>query len=385
MKILQTIPEFGALSGGTSTSTYDLLSTRNLVGYPIDLLTLQPKNPLDHLMGNGEEWIKAFPNDSLSPFRYSQNIRQFLLHKDYDLYHTNGLWLYCNHETCSIARKKKSPYLITPHGMLYPAAVKRSYWKKWPLLQLFFHTDIVNADCFHATCRQEMEHIRNFGYAGPIAIIPNPTVFPDFLDEIAQQKVAIMSQKRVNRFGFLGRLHPVKKIENLLYAIASLPDKHDCELIIMGKGDPDYEQFLRNEVTRLRLMNVTFRGFVSGREKYEELVRLSGLFVPSDFENFGMIVTEALSVGTPVMASLGTPWEDLNTYKCGWWVDRDPDSIAHVMEQIMHMPAEQLLEMGLRGRHLVMEKFAASQVARQMYELYEWLGANASKPKFVYE
>lgn len=385
MKILQTIPEFGALSGGTSTSTYDLLSTMNLMGYSIDLLTLHPKNPLDHLMGNGEEWINVFPNDSLSPFKYSQNIRQFLLHKDYDLYHTNGLWLYCNHETCSIARKKKRPYLITPHGMLYPAAIKRSYWKKWPLLQLFFHTDIANADCFHATCRQEMEHIRNFGYTGPIAIIPNPTVSPDFLDEIAQQKAAIMSQKRVNRFGFLGRLHPVKKIENLLYAIASLPDKHDCELIIMGKGDPDYEQFLRNEVTRLRLMNVTFRGFVSGREKYEELVRLSGLFVPSDFENFGMIVTEALSVGTPVMASLGTPWEDLNTYKCGWWVDRGPDSIAHVMEQIMHMPAGPLLEMGLRGRHLVMEKFAASQVARQMYELYEWLGANASKPKFVYE
>lgn len=106
--------------------------------------------------------------------------------------------------------------------MLYPAAVKRSYWKKWPLLQLFFHTDIANANCFHATCRQEMEHIRNFGYAGPIAIIPNPTVCPDFLDEIAQQKAVVMSQKRVHRFGFLGRLHPVKKIENLLYAIAAL-------------------------------------------------------------------------------------------------------------------------------------------------------------------
>lgn len=385
MKILQTIPEFGSLSGGTSTCTYDLISTMNCAGYHVDLLTLQSKNPGDRLMGQGENWIKVFPNDAITPYKYSQNIQNALLKGAYDLYHTNGLWLYCNHETCLVARKKKKPYLITPHGMLYPDAVKRSYWKKWPLLQLFFHTDIANADCFHATCRQEMEHIRNFGYAGPIAIIPNPTVSPDFLDEIAQQKAAIMSQKRVNRFGFLGRLHPVKKIENLLYAIAALPDKHDCELVIMGKGDPDYEQFLRNEVTRLRLMNVTFRGFVFGREKYEELVQLSGLFVPSDFENFGMIVTEALSVGTPVMASLGTPWEDLNIYKCGWWVDRDPDNIAHVMEQIMYMPTEQLLEMGFRGRHLVMEKFAASQVARQMYELYEWLGANASKPKFVYE
>lgn len=107
MTVLQTIPEFGSLSGGTSTSTYDLLSTMNLMGCPIDLLTLQPSNPLDHLMGRGEEWIKVFPNDSLSPFKYSQNIRQFLLHKDYDLYHTNGLWLYCNHETCLIARKRE--------------------------------------------------------------------------------------------------------------------------------------------------------------------------------------------------------------------------------------------------------------------------------------
>lgn len=67
MTVLQTIPEFGSLSGGTSTSTYDLLSTMNLMGYPIDLLTLQPSNPLDHLMGSGEEWIKVFTNDSLSP------------------------------------------------------------------------------------------------------------------------------------------------------------------------------------------------------------------------------------------------------------------------------------------------------------------------------
>ena len=385
MRILQTIPEFGSLSGGTSTCTYDLISTMNCAGYHVDLLTLQSENPGDRLMGQGENWIKVFPNDAITPYKYSQNIQNALLKGAYDLYHTNGLWLYCNHETCLVARKKKKPYLITPHGMLYPDAVKRSYWKKWPLLHLFFRSDIAQAHCIHATCCQEMVHIRNFGYSGPVAVIPNPAVFPDYLMEVASQKSAILQQNDKFKFGFLGRLHPRKKVENLLYAIAAVPDKHDCELIIMGKGDPDYEQFLRNEVARLRLMNVTFRGFVSGREKFEELVRLSGLFVPSDFENFGMIVTEALSVGTPVMASLGTPWEDLNTYKCGWWVDRDPDSIAHVMGQIMHMPMEQLLEMGLRGRHLVMEKFAASQVARQMYELYEWLGANASKPKFVYE
>lgn len=167
-----------------------------------------------------------------------------------------------------------------------------------------------------------MEHVRNFGYRNPIAIIPNPANLPDYLDEVATAKPPFLGYDLPRKFGFLGRLHPIKKVENLLYGVAKLPSPQDCELVIMGKGDDAYEQFLRSEVARLGLKNVKFSGFVSGREKFEQLAQLSCLFVPSDFENFGMIVTEALSVGTPVMASLGTPWEELNTVGCGWWTDR---------------------------------------------------------------
>ena len=152
----------------------------------------------------------------------------------------------------------------------------------------------------------------------------------------------------------------------------------------MGKGDDAYEQFLRSEVARLGLKNVKFSGFVSGREKFEQLAQLSCLFVPSDFENFGMIVTEALSVGTPVMASLGTPWEELNTVGCGWWTDRSPENIATVMHQVLEMPMEDLLTMGKKGRELVHRKYTAPQVARQMQQLYEWLTGNGSQPVFIH-
>ena len=77
-----------------------------------------------------------------------------------------------------------------------------------------------------------------------------------------------------------------------------------------------------------------------------------------------MIVTEALSVGTPVMASLGTPWEELNTVGCGWWTDRSPENIATVMHQVLEMPMEDLLTMGEKGRELVHRKYTAPQVAR---------------------
>ena len=154
----------------------------------------------------------------------------------------------------------------------------------------------------------------------------------------------------------------------------------------MGKGDDVYEQFLRSETKRLGLEDcVKFCGFVNGREKYEQLAQLSCLFVPSDFENFGMIVTEALSVGTPVMASLGTPWEELNTVGCGWWIDRTPKNIAQVMQQVIEMPIPELLAMGERGQQLVQKKYTAPMVVKQMKQLYEWLLEERFKPDFVYE
>ena len=118
MKVLQTIAGFGVLYGGIATCTYDLISAMHDIGFPLDLLTLEVKNSADKLMGKGEDWIKALPNDAVTPYEYSKRIAQYLKSHDYDLYHTNGLWMYCNHVTCSVARHRRKPYIITPHGML---------------------------------------------------------------------------------------------------------------------------------------------------------------------------------------------------------------------------------------------------------------------------
>lgn len=58
---------------------------------------------------------------------------------------------------------------------------------------------------------------------------------------------------------------------------------------------------------------------VCGQNKYDRLSKLRVLFVPSVQESFGIIVFEILIYGTPVYASLGTPWQELNEYECGWW------------------------------------------------------------------
>lgn len=376
MKILQTIAGFGAHSGGTSTCTYDLITALRRIDCAVDLMTLQSPD----LMGHGESWIKALANDAISPYGYSRGMSRFLRYSDYDIYHTNGMWMYCNHVTCHVARQKGRPYVITPHGMLYPQALARSAWKKRLLLAVGgVDKDLKAATCIHATCCEEMDHYRALGYANPVAVIPNPVPIPDFIQDIRPDRT-------IKRIGFLGRLHTRKNVEALLNAWIKLGESvKDARLVIMGKGDAAYEQMLRDRVAQHRLKNVEFAGFVVGREKFERLASLSALCVPSDFENFGMIVTEALSVGTPVIASLGTPWEALNIHRCGWWVNNDIDTLAQTIEKVLSLSTAELSEMGEKGKQLVMEKFSDGQVAMKMKHLYAWILNGGEKPEFVYE
>lgn len=384
MKVLQTIGGFRAKDGGTSTCTYDLLSAIHTLEptEQVDILTPDVTDPDDSLMGIGEEWIKAVANDYRTPLSISKNMTDFLRNSDYDIYHTNGMWMHINHSTCAIAREKKKPYVITPHGMLYPEAIRRNYWKKWPLRKLWFDKDIRNAAAIHVTCEAEMNHIRALGYRGPVALIGNPVFVPDYTKEIFETRAT--EHHSFLGVAFLGRLHPRKKVENLLSGV-SLTQRRDIDVYIIGKGDESYEKYLRNEAKRLGLsQQVHFLGFLNGFDKYAQLGLIDCLFVPSDMENFGMIIPEALIVGTPVMASLGTPWKALNDERCGWWTDNSPESIAQVIKSLTSMSAEECLAMGQRGRDYILRTFAADKVASQINNLYQWILGNSDKPEFVF-
>lgn len=381
MKILHTICGFGAKGGGTSTCTYDLLS--GLVSQdPADeyhILTPDVTDPTDRLMGHGERWIHTVPADYVSPYCYSRNFRNALCDSDYDIYHTNGLWLYPNHITCAEARRRHRPYIITPHGMLYPEAMQRSSWKKRLIMAMHFRKDISRATCFHATCQREMETIRATGYSGPIALIGNPVSIPACAEPLRTSR-----RYGTRIVGYLGRLHPRKQVERILQAVAKLPDK-SIRVLILGSGDEAYTQYLHTEVSRLGLTERTeFAGFVTGDDKFRRLATMDVLVVPSDMENFGMIIPEALITGTPVIASLGTPWQDLDTYRCGRWCPSDTDTLAEAISCILTADTDTLRQMGQRGADLVRNQYSADKIAARMAALYRWLIDGGDKPDFVH-
>ena len=378
-----------ASQGGPSTCTCDLLQGLYDNGANVDLLTSKCNNPKDRNLGEGSQWLKEVEMDYRTPLALSKATDKFLRDTEYDIYHANTLWLYPVHAVCGYARKKKKPYVLSTHGMLYPTALAVSSWKKKLMGAMWYNKDIMQADCLHATCMAELEYNRKYGYKGPIAVIPNPVVFPKFVSDSPAtcSKVSIKGKRTI---GFLGRLHPIKKVENIIYALNLLePElRNKVKLDVMGKFDDRYEQWLKDEVKRLGLEdNVEFVGFVSGEEKYQRLQRLSALMVPSAQENFGMIVPEALICETPVYASLGTPWSELNECQCGWWRDNEPKTIARVIKGILSMSDEDLHSMGRNGRRLMEEKYEQHKVAAMMPQLYDWIGngmKTEQKPDFVF-
>ncbi|GHT53478.1 glycosyl transferase family 1 [Bacteroidia bacterium] len=374
MKILHTTPNLSLSYGGPTQSVFYTVEGLRVQGLDVDILTYQP-DIHDRLIAD-DEYIIALPLGK-SSFVHSSGYKHYLKNHSYDLYHAQGIWQYPTSIAAKIARKQNKPYIITPRGMLYPQALAASKLKKQIFLKLFLLNDLNKAATVQATCEEEMHHLRNVGVKTPIAVIPNPIH--------VQDRLPYAMRNAQFKLGYLGRVHPRKNIERIIYAWEKSGNKTtNSELVIIGDGDKSYLDFLKAETTRLNLKNVVFTGFLSGEAKEKMLNALSYLVVPSDFENFGMIIPEALTKGIPVIASKGTPWEELNTHRCGWWVDNDVDTLAATIEQALQLPKTTRIEMGRRGQELVKNNYSVEVVAKKMIRLYEWILSGGQKPEFVY-
>ena len=352
-------------AGGPAMSTYYTLYGLKQRGIEAELI-MYPLSPNGRL--RGEEITVHFAQ---APWEYKMAYAPKLKKEiealgDFDIYHAQGIWQYPTYALVDVARKKGKPYLVTPRGMLYPQDIRKSnkFFKKlslkWRLLD-----DLNRAACVHVTCKEEMIHCRNLGVTSPIAVIPNPIEIKKF-DE--------RKQDHIFRLGYLGRLSPRKNVESLIYAFGELGDKvKDAELLIIGGGDTRYESFLKAECVRLGLNNVRFTGFLSGKEKDKAIASLSVLAMPSEFENLGNVILEGLIRRIPCIATKGAPWEELETFRCGWWVEYSQSAITEAIVAALYTSEEQLAEMGDRGYKLVEKNYSLEAVAGKMLNLYQWI------------
>jgi glycosyltransferase involved in cell wall biosynthesis len=171
------------------------------------------------------------------------------------------------------------------------------------------------------------------------------------------------------RLLYIGRLHPIKGIENLLAAMTMVT--RTVHLAICGEGEPAYEARLRSLVEELKLSKlVRFHGRVDGEFKEQHFGNADLCVAPSFKEAFCTVVLESLARAVPVIASHGIPWEHVVEKGCGLWVGNEAQELASAIDRAASMP---LSEMGRRGRAWMQQDYSWSQVAAEMIAEYEAL------------
>jgi glycosyltransferase involved in cell wall biosynthesis len=369
MRILHTAAGLWTSTGGPASSVPGLCAELANLGHDVTLLT-----------GEGElsDEVKQLRSvrvvtAKLGPYRLANYSAQFAkkcrdLAQEADVLHTHGLWLHPNFVSSRIARKNGRPIVISPRGMLAPWALNQRKVVKRLIWTLGQRRALTEATLVHVTSAEEAEDVRRTGIAAPIVVIANGVDLSAFpLSDIE----ALRRTGRDRVIAFVSRIHPKKGLDILLDAWRGVAERSvDAKLIIAGPGEERHIRELRDRLESGSLTRAYYVGTVSGREKLRLLATSRAVVLPSRSENYGMIVAEALACGTPVITTMNVPWPDITAEQCGWRVDGNVDDIRAALDDALARPAEQLEEMGSRGRRLIELRHSTVASARQMEKAY---------------
>jgi len=137
---------------------------------------------------------------------------------------------------------------------------------------------------------------------------------------------------------YLGRIKKSKGISDLIEALYYVRKKiQDVKLWIVGRGDPTYLTELLRLISKLGFVEcVTFFGFVDEKTKFELLSRAHILVLPSIREGWGLVVTEANSVGTPAVGyDIPGLRDSISDGFSGLLVESGPEALADGMMRVL--------------------------------------------------
>jgi glycosyltransferase involved in cell wall biosynthesis len=223
-----------------------------------------------------------------------------------DVIHVHALWEEAQHLAAVIARRRRVPYVLAPHGMLDPWSLRQSKWVKRLYMFWRLRYDLNRAAAIHFTTTIERDLAAATLRLAPASIVePNGLDFSEFDPPPARGRFrashAIAPDRPVVLF--LSRIHPKKGLDLLVPALAR-SGLADALLVIAGPDESGY----RPEVERLIAQHalgdrVLFTGMLKGAARVEAFVDADLFALPSYQENFGIAVAEALACGTPVVIS----------------------------------------------------------------------------------
>lgn len=229
------------------------------------------------------------------------------------------------------AKRMKKPIVMSFHTHLMEMArfYKLGFLQKplWSAHRYFYR----KADYRVATSKRIKNELEdhNFGPTGLWRRGVDTDVFaPKHLEPAMRERLTNGNPDRTLLL-FVGRVAAEKQIEQIAHVLDAIPNTH---LAIIGDGPfrPNLEQIYRGK-------NVTFAGYLKGKDLSAAYCAADIFTFPSAIETFGLVVAEAMAVGLPVVSSrVGGVPELIETAKNGYIFEPNDieQMIAYVRELV---------------------------------------------------
>jgi glycosyltransferase involved in cell wall biosynthesis len=253
-----------------------------------------------------------------------------------------------------LARHYHKPYGLWPDGVLLPVQRKIGARKKRIYDWLFASRILQRASVLFFSGADERKEALKLGLTPPMVLIPHGFDGLDFerLPPRGNFRAKYLDGHKGPLVLYLSRLNAKKGLDLVAEAFALvIRQAPNARLAIVGSGDPPaFESQVRDWLHRCGVERWSvMTGLLTGRQKLEAFADADVFVLPSEGENFGFAMFEAMASCIPVVVSNTLDYAgEVQRVEAGLVVRRDAKEFANGMVRLLQN-AELRQRMGKNG------------------------------------
>lgn len=288
--------------------------------------------------------------------------------RSYDVVHIHGWWNTVSMLAAWVAVLCGVPVIVSPRGMLSRYTFGNKNSGKKGLLHRFLGKRLLEQAFVHTTTKNESDAVAAIVKAKGLFEIPN---FVTFSNQPVQYKTGNNTGLQML---FFSRIEEKKGLDILFDVLPHVQQSY--HLTIAGDGEPAYVKALKSMAAQNGISDkISWVGFKT-KDKFAYLSGFDLMVLPSHDENFGNVVVESLSVGTPVLVSENV---GLSAYvqhnQLGWVCPLSSEALAATINQVLQQQ-DKLSAIRSIAPGKIATDFNSAEVLNRYLQMYKFVTGN---------